>query len=175
MPTIDRTSLPEIINAGRDIVEIDGPSKLTMWAVAKQVGVRAPSLYKRVRGRDALLDLIAEATANDLADLLEASDGSLAEIGRAFRAFAQKHPEGLRLIFAANSALDAMARASGPVLYSTTAIVGLDAAPDAARLVTAWATGFVNMELAGSFHFDSDLNEAFEYGLERIVAGLQPG
>ena len=44
---------------------------------------------------------------------------------------------------------------------------------DAARLVTAWATGFVSMELSGSFRFDGDLDQAFEYGLDRLLAGLR--
>ena len=63
MPTPDRTSLQDIVEAGRDLVETGGAAKLTMQAVAERVGVRAPSLYKRVRDRDALLVLVAEATS----------------------------------------------------------------------------------------------------------------
>ena len=66
-----------------------------------------------------------------------------------------------------------MARASVPLLRATGELVGPDAALDAARLLTAWATGFVNMELSGSFRFDGDLDRAFDYGLERLVAGLR--
>ena len=29
------------------------------------------------------------------------------------------------------------------------------------------------MELSGSFRFDGDIDEAFEYGIERLVAGLR--
>ena len=173
MPTPDRTSLAEIVDAGRGILEAGGPSKLTMQAIAERVGVRAPSLYKRVRDRDALLTLVAEASANDLADRLEASDGSINALAHAYRGFAQQHPEGFRLMFAVDGAEAAMARASGPLLRATSAIVGPDAALDAARLLTAWATGFVNMELSGSFRFDGDIDRAFEYGLERLVAGLR--
>ena len=63
MPTPDRTSLQDIVGAGRDLVETGGAAKLTMQAVAERVGVRAPSLYKRVRDRDALLVLVASATS----------------------------------------------------------------------------------------------------------------
>ena len=78
MPTPDRTSLQDIVEAGRDLVETGGAAKLTMQAVAERVGVRAPSLYKRVRDRDALLVLVAQATVDDLAQRLAASDGTLA-------------------------------------------------------------------------------------------------
>ena len=59
MPTPDRTSLAEIVEAGRELLERDGIQGLTMQAVATQVGVRAPSLYKRVSNRDALVALVA--------------------------------------------------------------------------------------------------------------------
>ena len=172
MPTPDRTSLAEIVDAGCGILESGGPSKLTMQAVAERVGVRAPSLYKRVRDRDALLTLVAEATAKELTARLAATDGSLAALARAYRAFARDRPEGFRLMFAVDGAAESMAQASEPVLRATRDLVGEDAALDAARLVTAWATGFVNMELSGSFRFAGDLDQAFEYGLERLAAGL---
>ena len=70
MPTPDRTSLDEIVRAGRRLLESAGLDGLTMQAVADSVGVRAPSLYKRVRGRAELVALIAEATAHELGDEL---------------------------------------------------------------------------------------------------------
>ncbi|HWM16669.1 MAG TPA: WHG domain-containing protein [Microbacterium sp.] len=173
MPTPDRTSLAAMVDAGRGILESGGSARLTMQAVAERVGVRAPSLYKRVRDRDALLTLVADATAADLTDRLEASDQSLPALARTYRAFAQQHPEGFRLMFTVAGAEASMARASVPVLRATRELVGPDASLDAARLVTAWATGFINMELSGSFRFDGDLDRAFEYGLDRIVAGLR--
>src|SRR5215475_2662513 len=73
VPTPDRTSLEEIIQAGRDILESDGLARLTMQAVADRVGVRAPSLYKRVASRDDLIGYIAEATVHDLTERLTAA------------------------------------------------------------------------------------------------------
>jgi AcrR family transcriptional regulator len=173
MPTPDRTSLAEIIDAGREILEDAGPGRLTMQAVAERVGVRAPSLYKRVRDRDMLLTLVAAASADDLARRLEGSDGSLSALAGIYRDFARQNPEAFRLMFTMDGAAESMARASVPVLAATESIVGREAALDAARLVTAWATGFVTMELSGSFRFDGDLDRAFEYGLERLIAGLR--
>ncbi len=173
MPTPERTTLPEIVAAGRALLESGGLGRITMQAVAERVGVRAPSLYKRVRDRDALVLLVAEATADDLAGRLAASDRSLASLARAYRAFAHEFPEGFRLLFAVDGAADAMGRAAAPVLEAARTLVGEERALDAARLVTAWATGFLNMELAGAFRLGGDVDEAFEYGLERLEAGLR--
>lgn len=173
MPTPERTTLTDIVQAAREILESGGPAGLTMQAVAERVGVRAPSLYKRVRDREALLVLVVEASAADLAGRLERGDQDLPSIARTYRDFALRHPEGFRLMFAVDGAEEAMAKAAVPLLRATTEIVGADAALNAARLLTAWATGFVSMEISGSFRFDGDIDRAFEYGIAHLLAGLR--
>jgi AcrR family transcriptional regulator len=173
MPTPYRTSLVEIVAAGRDLLEDGGPSRLTMQGVAQRVGVRAPSLYKRVRDRDALLDAVVAATIDDLTDRLEASGGTLEALARAYRAFAKDHPEGFRLIFAAAPPQQALDPASSAILRSVQGLVGEERALEAARLVTAWATGFVQMELAGAFRLGGDLDVAFDFGLATLRRGLE--
>ena len=170
MPTPDRTSLAAIVDAGRDLLELGGPAKVTMQAVAGRVGVRAPSLYKRVRDREALLQLVAEATVDDLGGRLAASDESLASLARAYRSFAHARPEGFRLIYTVAGSADALERASEPVLRAAREAVGEERALEEARLLTAWATGFVSMELAGAFRLGGDIDAAFEYGLARLTA-----
>jgi AcrR family transcriptional regulator len=169
MPTRDRTSLTAIVDAARELLEAGGPSRVTMQAVADRVGVRAPSLYKRVKDRDALLQLVAEANVDDLGGRLAASDGSLAGVARAYRAFARARPEGFRLMYSVSGSAEALARASEPVLAAARAAVGEERALEEARLLTAWATGFVNMELSGAFRLGGDVDDAFEYGLSRLA------
>ncbi|MFC0509211.1 TetR/AcrR family transcriptional regulator [Micromonospora costi] len=183
MPTPDRTSLAEIVTAARDILESEGLPRLTMQAVAERVGVRAPSLYKRVRNRDALIRLVTEATVRDLGERLEAVAGSgdpgtdLGELARVFRAFAHAHPAGYHLIFANGPAetrpsLDSLTRASAPALRVAADLAGPEHALEAARMFTAWANGFVSMELAGAFNLGGDLDEAFEFGIIRLTAAF---
>jgi AcrR family transcriptional regulator len=183
MPTPDRTSLDDIIRAGRDILESEGLSRLTMQAVADRVGVRAPSLYKRVRSRDDLVGLIAEATVHDLGERLHAVAGSadarrdLGELSRAFRAFAHAHPAGYHLIFApgpdvTRPDLDSLARASAPVLRVAADLAGKEHALEAARTLTAWANGFISMELAGAFNLGGDIDRAYEFGIARLADAL---
>jgi AcrR family transcriptional regulator len=174
MPTPDRTSLAEIIAAGRDILEAGGPSRLTMQAVADQVGVRAPSLYKRVRDRNALLGLVAAATMDELAQRLSTTDSTVAGLARTYRAFAHERPEGFRLILSAGADAETLARVSAPVLQIAEELVGSAEALAAARLITAWATGFLTMELAGAFRLAGDLEHAFEFGVARLSVALSP-
>ncbi|MEU7754235.1 TetR-like C-terminal domain-containing protein [Micromonospora sp. NPDC049101] len=183
MPTPDRTSLDAIVHAGRDILEAAGVAGLTMQAVADRVGVRAPSLYKRVRNRDDLVRLITEATVRDLGERLAAIGAGtdprreLAELARAFRAFAHDRPRGYQLIFAPRSdlagpSIETLTAAVEPVLRVTTNLAGEHHALDAARTLTAWANGFVSMELAGAFTLGGDVDQAYEFGIARLADAL---
>jgi AcrR family transcriptional regulator len=183
MPTPARTSLDEIVKAGRQIVEADGVDGLTMQSVAERVGVRAPSLYKRIRSRKDLLRVVGNDAAAELTRELEAAtSGSdagrdLAALARAFRDFAHKHPGAYSLVFAplpddARADPEWSIKASAPVIDATERLAGKDDALAAARTVVAWANGFISMELAGAFRLGGDVDSAFDYGVEHIAAAI---
>jgi AcrR family transcriptional regulator len=178
MPTPDRTSVDEIVQAGRDILESDGLAGLTMQAVAGRVGVRPPSLYKRVRNRDDLIGLITEATIRELADQLAAiqSGGDartdLAAMGHTLRAFAHSRPAGFGLIFARQGDQALASFSAAPVLRAAATLAGEEHALPAARTITAWAYGFISMELAGAFNLGGDVDQAFEFGISRLAEAL---
>ena len=50
--------------------------------------------------------------------------------------------------------------------------MGVEHALEGARLVVAWAHGFVSMELAGAFRLGGDVDEAFAFGVERLAVAL---
>ncbi|MFJ8750290.1 TetR-like C-terminal domain-containing protein [Streptomyces sp. NPDC102441] len=172
MPTPEKTSLSGIVAAGRDLLEAGGQQKLTMQGIAGRVGVRAPSLYKHVDNRAALLAAVAEATVDDLTSRLEATDGSLEELAHCYRRFARARPEGFRLMHSTHAPPRSLARAAGPVLHAAGELVGEQDALDAARLLTAWVAGFIDMELNGSFRLGGDVDRAFEYGLRGMRRAL---
>lgn len=180
MPTPARTSLDEIVAAGRAIVDTHGLEGLTMQRVSVEVGVRAPSLYKHVASRGLLVRLIVEDVVRDLGKRLDAAvigddpQSDLLALTRAFRDFARRQPEAYRLVFAPlpdewRPAPDVLALASDAVLKTAGALAGPDRALEAARLITAWAHGFLAMELAGAFRLGGDIDEAFAYGVERLI------
>ena len=186
MPTPARTSIDEIVAAGRAILEAERLEGLTMQAVAAVVGVRAPSLYKRVRSRADLVRLIGNDVARELAGALDSAASSgdprrdLQSIAHAFRAFALANREAHGLLFAGlpeESRVDPQLslRATEALLRTTAALAGPDDALAAARTVVAWASGFVRMELAGAFRMGGDVDEAFAYGIDALAAGLHRG
>lgn len=184
MPTPARTSIAGIVAAGRSIVEAEGVDGLTMQQVAAAVGVRAPSLYKRVLDRGDLVRLIGNDIALELGVTLDAAATSgepradLRAIADAFRAFALAHPEAYGLLFArlpeqARVDPELNARASEALLRTAGELAGQGEALEAARTVVAWATGFVSMELAGAFRLGGDVDAAFAYGIDRLTKAIE--
>lgn len=183
MPTRPRTSTPEIISAARSILERQGLDALTMQAIARAVGVRGPSLYKRVHDRSELLRLIADDALRELGSRLDnvahgrTPSQDLRAMAREYRAFAHANPRTYALLFsplpeAERGDLALTQRASALLLRTVTQVAGERDALAAARMVVAWIHGFVSMELAGAFRLGGDVQVAFDYGLERIIAAV---
>ncbi len=184
MPTPARTSLEEIVLTGRGIVESDGLEGLTMQRVAKAVGVKAPSLYKRVRNRHDLIRLVVEDVARDLTEMLDKAAttgdprGDLLAMANALRAFAHAQPTAYALLFArlpeeSRPNQELLAGTAAAVVRVAHALAGPDRALDAARTVVAWAHGFISMELAGAFRLGGDVDRAFAFGVERLTTALE--
>jgi len=176
VPTPDRTSLDAIVAAACELLETDGLAGLTMNAVAARVGVRAPSLYKRVQGRDRLIQLVAEATLTDLAERLRTTTDPV-ELAGGLRAFGHERPAAFQLVMTpgpgtpgADEAFAAAASAS--MLRVAGELAGEENALEAARTLTAWATGFISMELNGRFRLGGDVERAWQFGVTRIVAAI---
>ena len=181
-PARARTSQTDIVVAGRELLEAGGLDAVTMQAVADRVGVRAPSLYKRFSSRG---DLIAAVGASVLADLgeemapfgeKEPRDG-LRDAAAAFRRFALGHPRAYELIFmslppGSRPPAELNARAVAPLVALVGRLVGHERALEAARLITAFAHGFVSMELSGAFRLGGDVDAAYRYGVDVLVNAL---
>ena len=184
-PAPARTTDGEIVAAARALLESGGPETVTMQAVAAAVGVRAPSLYKHVPSRAALLRAAAEDAMVEVGAVLAAAGepGDPAEglraMALAFRAWAHRSPNAYRHLFGAFPAADRPptglgAVAIGPVLDACTRLVGPARALDAARLFTAYVHGFTSMELAEGFGLGGDVEGAFRYGVAVLAAALRP-
>jgi AcrR family transcriptional regulator len=181
-PAPARTSTDAVVVAARLILENGGLSSVTMRSVADAVGVKGPSLYKRVPDRAALLRAIADSVVNDLGLTLARAtergdpEANLRAVAAAYRSFVLDNPNGYRLLFSdladANPDSSSLAALGAPVVDLMTRLVGPSDALEAARTFVAWAHGFVSMELAGSFRLGGDLEDAYAFGIETILAGV---
>ena len=183
MPTPARTSTQAIIAAGRMVLAREGLDGLTMEKVAAAAGVRAPSLYKRLSGRPELVRLVAADVVAEVPAALAvaASNGDpasdLRAMAYALRDLAVRDPHGFGLLFQplpAHSAPDAATYAAAvwPLLRVTSELAGPDHALAGARTVTAWASGFLRMGLAGGVQPGEGVSGGFAYGITLLTDAI---
>lgn len=100
--------------ARRNLVE-HGPQGVSLRAVAREMGMTAPGLYRYVSGIDALLVLITAQMYDDLAETVAAADASVPEHDtdqriltslRAFRGWALEHRAEFSTMFGPRNQLD---------------------------------------------------------------------
>jgi AcrR family transcriptional regulator len=181
-PAPARTSTDAIVVAARRILESGGLDSVTMRSVAEAVGVKGPSLYKRIPDRAALIRAIAESVVEDLSRTMSIATESgdpradLRAAAVAYRAFVQANPNGYRLLFTdltdAKADASSLAALGTPVVDAMTRLIGPSDALEAARTFVSWAHGFASMELAGGFRLGGDLDVAYTFGIESILAGV---
>jgi AcrR family transcriptional regulator len=158
-----------------------GLDRLTLAAVAQRLGVALPSLYKHVRGLDALLQKVSALATAELATVLaEAAAGrsradAVHAVADAYRAYAHQHPGRYPLTQRVADPADlehvaASGRAVGAILALLRGY-GLsgDDAVDATRALRAALHGFVMLEHAGGFGMPTDVNRSFG----QLVAALE--
>ena len=181
-PAPARTSTDAIVAAARRILETGGLPSVTMRSVAHAVGVKGPSLYKRVPDRAALLRAVSDSVVADLARTMERATESgdpgadLRAAAVAYRTFVLNNPNGYRLLFTdladANPEPTSLAALGGPVVDAMSRLTGPTEALEGARTFVAWAHGFVSMELAGAFRLGGDLDAAYAFGIDAILNGV---
>ena len=149
----------EIVDAARDLVEREGPDALTMRALAARVGVRAPSLYKHLPGKEDLAAHVVDAALAELARSLQAADG-IDAIAHAYRRFALARPHLYRLAATHPAARERFELAAAPPLLR---VLG-----SARRARAAWAFlhGMAELELGGFFSDDADVEAAWDVGVD---------
>ncbi|WP_156755377.1 TetR/AcrR family transcriptional regulator [Actinokineospora pegani] len=105
----------EIRQQARALLVNDGPQAVTLRAIARELGITAPALYRYYSSREDLIHHLRLDVCNDLAADLErglaevAADAHLARVltlCRGFRTWALAHPQEFALVFATPVAHD---------------------------------------------------------------------
>lgn len=181
MPAPAKIDLDGIVHTARDVLEQRGETGLTMQAVATALGVRAPSLYKHVRDREALLELVMHATLDALAARLASVPATepadrIRGLARATRAFGAEWPVGKAMAFGRTATVadrSLLAATAAPLTEACVTLAGPELGPHAARTLTAWMHGFTEMERAGAFRLGADVDDSFRFGLDLLVDAMR--
>ena len=175
-----------------------GPSAVSVNAVAKELGLSGPALYRYFPSRDALLTALVLDAYRDFAAALRAVATDTArrrlgpvdrvrEVAAAYRGWAKAHPHRYRLLFREPvpgydaHAEELVAAAHALMAVNVEVIDGLPAASPAEagvaalpRAVVFWGRlhGLVDLELNGNYAsmgLDPDL--LYEHELAQLVGG----
>src|SRR5271156_1116793 len=101
----------EILDAARALVEEGGEPTVTLRAVARRVGIAAPSIYAHFADRDAILSALVDEAFDELRDVVSSAmqaenepSARLRSATTAYFEFATRRPHRYQLAFAARDA-----------------------------------------------------------------------
>lgn len=185
MPYPRRIDHPAVIATARRMLEARGPADLTMRALARELDVRAPSLYAYVSSRDDLLSQLMVAGLEDLGLRIAAAARAepaspaarLTRIADAYIAFAEENPRVFGLLFE-NAPQELRpppafaAEMAAPVVEAVAALVGPARAPYMAQTFWSLVHGYVVLNLARQFTLNADPRAAFDEGLQTLLEGV---
>ncbi|WP_341717779.1 WHG domain-containing protein [Micromonospora sp. FIMYZ51] len=169
-----------VVRAAAELADEVGYDRLTLAELASRLGVALPSLYKHVRGADALAQKISALATAELADeMMTAAAGrsgadALRAVSIAYRSYARRHPgryaASQRVPDPADPAHLAAAERAVGVAYAILQGYGIDgdAAVDATRMFRAAVHGFVSLEAAGGFGLPREVDPSFA----QLIAAL---
>ncbi len=169
-----------VVDEAERIADAVGLSGLTLAALAAELGVRQPSLYKHVDGLTGLHRSMSIRAKHELGDVLaRAAVGrsrrdAILSMARAYRQWALGHPgryEAAQWAPEPGDEDDETASLA-PVQVCADVLAGYhldgDDAIDAIRALRAALHGFVSIEAAGGFGLPVDVDRSFD----RLVRGL---
>ena len=163
----------QIIDTARTLLEAVGSDGLTMRRLADELGIRAPSLYKHVKGRPALELALVETGLDETGLAMHAAvAGSntdpISDLLGAYRAMGLANPELYRLITASSfpraGLLPGLEAWAGEPFFLA---VG---EPYLAQALWSFAHGMLILELGGRFLDGSNLDRTWHAGTEAFTA-----
>jgi AcrR family transcriptional regulator len=174
-----------VVEQAARLVDEVGLEKLTLAGLAQRLGVALPSLYKHIRGLDALRQKVsALATAELAADLSDAAVGrsgtdAVRALAAAYRGYARRHPGRYLTTQWVPDPDDPLHVAAGDravgAIYAVLRGYGLsgDDAVDATRALRSAMHGFVLLEHGGGFGLPQDVDRSFDQMVTALDSALK--
>jgi len=175
--------LDDVVDVATELVEKEGASALTLSRVARELGIKTPSLYSHVDDVDALRRHVALRATDDLGTQLiaaamgRAGAGALRAVAQAVRHYATTHRGMYELAARARPGDEEYENAALRTLQPVIAVLRDYALDDAetihaARMLRSAVHGFVSLEINGGFGLDTDVDESFEWMVQRLAGTL---
>lgn len=184
MPYPAQIDRERLLAAAEQLIETGEAAELSLNVLASALGVKAPSLYRYVAGRDALLQAINTRTITRLFDAyavaLEQAGGDamreLVVMLHAHRTFAHANPRTYMLAFTTSSQAqrpdpEQLVQLVLPLQDRMAALVGAEHSLTALRGALALVHGFVMLELSSQLQRGGDLHAAFAESVAAYLAG----
>ena len=169
----------QVLATAEAIVDRDGWRALTMTALAKELGVKVPSLYNHVPNLEALRGELQNRTLREIGELLNhkamgrTGETAMRALAEVYRAYARAHPGRYDLATQAPVDLDAFAdatTAAGAALHAVIRSYGIS--EDTLELqLSCFAAlhGVLVLENVGFFPSTVDTEPVFEMVLGLIL------
>ena len=174
-PRTDRVK--QIVAAARRLVEIEGVETLTMRRLGDELGIKAPSLYKHLPGRDGVVAQLVDETLFETGDRLhtavsapaaDAAGGPVAALLGAYRDLGRRNPNLYRLVTTGTLPRSALTPGledwAGEPFYRATG------EPYRAQALWAFAHGTLILEIEERFLPGSDLDRTWAAGARAFAA-----
>jgi AcrR family transcriptional regulator len=166
----------QILHAARELLEDEGLEMFSMRRLAERLGIRAPSLYKHFPSKEALEAALLSEFFTEQAELFEAAlrdtPEPLAEIARAYHAYALEHRQLFRLF--TERAIDRSLITPGVEDRARAPGDTASGDPSLSRALWAFAHGMTILELNDRFPPGADLEAAWKRGLDAFNAAARP-
>ncbi len=171
-----------IVETARACIETQGIDAVTLRVVAERLGVKAPSLYRYVKNKNALLLAVNEVTLREMTGvLINAIDGALPRmerlmnVAKAYRRYAHAHPVCYELAMSSKPEIkpsqDVQVQMVLPIQASFAELSGEADSLAALRGAVAFLHGWVSLELGQQLQRGGDLNAHFEQSFRAYLAG----
>jgi AcrR family transcriptional regulator len=179
------TTPDKVVQTAIKLANEHGFAHVTLANVARELGLRVPSLYNHVAGLGGLQREIRLWGLRQLdrelrrAAVGKAGEDALYSVAHAYRAFAHAqpgiYPETLRAASPDDPEMLAVAEDLLGLLYKV--VAHFELSPDEKNhIIRAYRSvlhGFVDLEVAGGFEMALDRDESFQHLLDVFMAGLR--
>jgi AcrR family transcriptional regulator len=184
LPYPAQTDLTTIVTTAQKLIEQEGVEQLSLARLAAALGIRAPSLYRHVASKSALIRAVNQLTLDELfatfaaatSTVLATPQAQMIAILVSYRTFALVHPQTYILAFTTTNPEErpetqALEQKVLPFQAIMAQITGEAQSLAALRGALALVHGFVMLELKGQLQREGDVGAAFAAAVQAYLQG----